>query len=327
MVDQERKEMTRRVFLGKAGGLVLGAGLLACPGRAIGEEKRKPLLLAVRDVYLRGTGEKDCWAAMKHLGVGGAEVVVQRDFSCPNLFAPGKEYTIGSSEGIGALAEDLRLQKLKISAFCLNNRFDENPDAEVSWSTSVARAAQKLGVKAIRIDVVPRRLQGEEFLKFAIQTCRRLVEQSEGTDVGFGIENHGGTTNQVEFLEKLFDGVRSERMGLTLDTGNFYWFGYPLEKLYGIYRKFSRRVHHTHCKNIRYPEEMRNRQRAVGWEYGKYNCPIDEGDIDLGKVVGILREAGYGNDLCIEDESLGKFPESERTGVLKREVEFLRKLA
>ena len=321
-----QESITRRDFLAKAGGAIIGAGLMPRL-RAAGEDAEKGRWpLAVRDVHLRQTGEKDCWAAMKSLGVEGAEVEVNRDFSCPNLFTPDKKHSIATDDQIRALAADLQAHKLQIPAFCLMNRFDENPDEEIAWTAAVARAAQKLGVKVIRIDVVPRRLSGEDFFKFAVDTCKRLVEQIGGTGVKLGIENHGGTTNQLEFLERLFDAVGSDRLGLTLDTANFYWFGYPLDELYTIYTKLAKRAFHTHCKSIAYPKNVQNTKRSMGWEYGKYNCPIFEGDIDFKRVLGILREAGYAGALCIENESLSKFAESERADVLKREVKFLRGL-
>ncbi len=321
-----RRKMTRRMFLSRSGGMLVGAGLLQRASAAGQADRPKPLLLAVRDSHLSVTGEPDSWAAMKKLGVEAVEVLVERDFSCPNLFPKDKQYSLVSDDAIAQLAKDLKSHNLKISAFCLMNRLEENPDEEVSWTVAVARAAAKLGVKAIRIDIVPRRLQGDDFLRFSIETCKRILKESEKTGMRFGIENHGSTTNRVEFLEKLFDGVGSERLGLTLDVANFYWFGYPLNELYGIYRKFANRVFHTHCKSIRYPEDVRDKQRTPGWEYGKYNCPIYEGDIDFRRVLNILRQAGYDNDLCVENESLPKFPEDKRAEVLKKEVEFLRGL-
>jgi hypothetical protein len=41
-------------------------------------------------------------------------------------------------------------------------------------------------------------------------------------------------------------------------------------------------------------------------------------------VVKILRDAGYRNDLCVEDESLGKLPEADRTAALAKEIQHLR---
>jgi sugar phosphate isomerase/epimerase len=85
-------------------------------------------------------------------------------------------------------------------------------------------------------------------------------------------------------------------------------------------------VKHTHIKNIAYPPELREQQRPIGYEYGRYVCPIPDGDIDHRVVVGILRDAGYDGDLCIEDESLGKFSPDERRKVLQRDAEHLKAL-
>jgi sugar phosphate isomerase/epimerase len=132
--------------------------------------------------------------------------------------------------------------------------------------------------------------------------------------------------NRPEFLQAVFEAVSSPRLGLTLDTGNFYWFGHPLSRVYEIMRQFAPKVKHTHVKNIAYPPEMREQQRPIGYEYGRYVCPIYEGDINHSIVVEILREAGYNGDLCIEDESLGKFAPDERRSVLQRDAEHLKAL-
>jgi sugar phosphate isomerase/epimerase len=174
---------------------------------------------------------------------------------------------------------------------------------------------------------VPRKLKGDEFEKFAIEICKRIIDATADSGVRLGIENHGRTSNNTEFLERLFAGVGSDRLGLTLDTANFYWYGYRLSDLYGIYKKFARRAFHTHCKNIAYPGDFRDARRPMGWKYGEYNCPIDKGDIDFTRVVAILREANYRGDLCIENESLGKFPKEKRGAILAREAAFLRKIA
>ena len=122
----------------------------------------------------------------------------------------------------------------------------------------------------------------------------------------------------------MFAGVGSPRLGLTLDTGNFYWFGHPLSKVYQLYEMFAPRVFHTHIKSIGYPAEEREKQREVGWQYGKYHGPIYEGDIDFARVIAILKKAGYTNDLCIENESLGRAKDAP--AVLEKEVALLKKL-
>jgi sugar phosphate isomerase/epimerase len=283
------------------------------------------ILVTVRDVHLRGTDEKDVWSALRAIGAQGVEVQVERNLSCSQLFGTDKPYSIATSDEAKRLADDAKSHGTPVTSFLMHNTLDQNPDAEIKWVGDIARAGKTMGVTVIRIDVVPRKIKGDEFLKFAVETCKRLAAEIADTGVRLGIENHGNTTNNAEFLEKLFDGVGSDRIGLTLDTGNFYWFGYPLDQLYENYKKFASRVYHTHCKNIAYPEDQRNVKRQMGWEYGKFNCPVYEGDIDFKRVVAILREVGYHGDLCIEDESLGKFKGKQRE-VLAKEVAFLKGL-
>jgi sugar phosphate isomerase/epimerase len=59
----------------------------------------------------------------------------------------------------------------------------------------------------------------------------------------------------------------------------------------------------------------------------RYTCPVDEGGIDYGKVVRILRGARYSGDLCLEKECLSKFPAAERGAILRREIGALRRTA
>ena len=44
-------------------------------------------------------------------------------------------------------------------------------------------------------------------------------------------------------------------------------------------------------------------------------------------MAKILRQAGYTGDLCIENESLSRFPASQRGEILKKEIEYLRDAA
>jgi sugar phosphate isomerase/epimerase len=183
-----------------------------------------------------------------------------------------------------------------------------------------------LGIQAIRIDVVSYKVPVDQFLDPAVTALRKLIEITEGTGVRFGVENHGPSGNNPAFLSPLLDRVGSKRLGVTLDTGNFYWFGHPLSKVYELIETFAPRVVHTHCKNIGYPANQREVRRPMGWEYATYEAPIDRGDIDFVRVIKILRAAGYTGDLCVENEALRRLPEGERASVLAREIAYLKRL-
>ncbi len=284
-------------------------------------------MIACRDAHLRSLGEPDTASAMAALGFDGVEVSVELNGNCPLVFGPAKTYSIATPDGVKALRDMLGEKKKRISAFCLHNAYDQRTDAEVELTIKTAKVAAEMGVPAIRLDIVPHKIKDpDEFLRFAVGIARRILDGTKDLPVRFGVENHGGTTNKPEFLRKLFDGAGSKRFGLTLDTGNFYWFGHPLSKLYEIYAEFAPWACHTHCKSIRYPEADRERQRPVGWEYDKHCCPIYEGDIDFKRVAGILRKAGYEGDLCVEDESLDRFPKEQHATILRKEADLLRSL-
>lgn len=320
--------ITRRGFLAGAGGLCAAASMPGPLGRlALAEEAQRPAWpVTTRDAMLRHVGKPDCWAASKAVGSEGMEAIINEDLSLPGLFHPEVKYTAAGKEGVERLRADLRAAGQRITALCMFNRLDERPEAEIKWCGQVARIAKSLDVPAVRIDVVPHKMPRPEFLKLAIVTLKKVLADTEPTGVRFAIENHGAVTNDPEFLTALFDGVGSDRLGLTLDTGNFYWFGHPLSKLYGLFETFASRAFHTHCKGIHYPQADRERQRPMGWKYDQYQCPIYEADVDFARFTAILDKAGYSGDLCVENEALGKLSGAEAAKTLSREIALLKEL-
>ncbi len=317
--------VTRRDFLQQSSRLLAGAAATTVLGhRSLAAGSRPERTLACGDATLRHVPAADCWAALKAIGAQGVEASISPDLSFPRLFHPTRKYSAATPGDLAALKADLQASGCQITALMMANQFDVRPEQEVEWVIQAAKVAQTLGVPAIRIDVVNRKTDADKFLPAMVETLKKVMAGSESTGVVFGVENHGRTTNDPEFLDALFAGVGSNRLGLTLDTGNFYWFGHPLSKLYDLYAKYAPRTFHTHCKSIKYPADQRETQRPMGWKYGEFNCPIDQGDIDFRRVVKILRSAGYRNDLCIENESLGKLPEGERTAALAKEIQYLK---
>jgi sugar phosphate isomerase/epimerase len=317
--------VTRRHFLQHSSRWLASTAVATMLGRsAPAAENGTPLTLACGDATLKNVQAPDCWAALKAIGARGIEANISLDLSFPRLFHPTRKYSAATPEDVATLKADMQAAGCQITAFLMSNQFDVRPEEEVAWVIKAAQAAQALGVPAIRIDVVSRKANASGFLQATVGTLKRILAGSESTGLVFGVENHGRTTNDPEFLDALFAGVGSKRLGLTLDTGNFYWFGHPLSKLYDLYAKYAPRVFHTHCKSIKYPADQRDTQRPMGWKYGEFNCPIDQGDIDFRRVVKILRNAGYRHDLCIENESLGKLPTADRTAALAKEIQHLK---
>lgn len=285
---------------------------------------------SVRDDILFVGGFTSIAEGLEELGFDAVELDVNRDCTVHPILPGDSRPDISTDEGIEQLRSQLEKANVRVAAFLLSNNFGvEDLDGEIDWVVKTIRAAAKLGVPAVRIDAImsgERDLPLEERVEIFARAMERVLEATDGLDVDMGIENHGFQGNQPEFLDMLLDRVGSPRLGITMDTGNFYWAGHPIEKVYEILEHLAPKTKHTHVKNINYPAELRNVQRELGWEYGKYMCPIAEGDIDHAKVAALLKKAGYNRDFCLEDESLGRFPEEERKAILKRDADYFREI-
>jgi sugar phosphate isomerase/epimerase len=306
--------VSRRAFL---------AALPAAASLSAAAAPRNPV--GCRDAMLKPLGEPDCWAAAKRVKAEVLEVLVDEKLGLP-LLTNAQPYSLTTPAEVARVAHDVAAAKVKISAFCVASRFDTRPDFEVEFLGKLAHIADGMGVRAMRIDVVRNRIPMEEFLASVVGPLKKLVASTSDTQVRFGMENHGNTGNDPAFLLPVLERVGSKRFGVTLDTGNFYWFGHPLSKVYELIEMVAPHVVHTHCKNITYPADKRDVQRPMGWEYAKYEAPVDKGDLDFKRVVAILKKAGYTGDLCVENETLGRMPESERAGVIASEIAYLKQV-
>jgi len=271
-------------------------------------------------------------AGLQALGFDAVELNYGRDGCVRSItgFAGQPKLSLDSASGIRQLQDQLASAGCRVSALLLSNDFGTaDVDAEVRWVVSAVRAAARLGVPVVRIDAImhgERDMPTEKRARHFAECMARVLEATSDTGVDMGIENHGFQGNDPDFLDQVLSAVDSPRVGLTLDTGNFYWAGHPISRVYEILEHFAPRCKHTHAKNIKYPEEMRDVKREVGWRYGEYVSPLRDGDIDHARVVQILKNGGYDRDLCLEDESLGKWDADGRIAVLKDDAAFFKEI-
>ena len=282
------------------------------------------MYVAVRDNQLRyAPAASDPFEAMELIGVESVEISVGPDMKTTGFAGKGGQ-PFDLNTDVELLAAECGRRGVGVCAILMANRFEEDEAAQTAWLAKTIRAAHGLGCSAVRVDVVARDMEPDPFLARAAGVMRRALEETEDAGVPLGVENHGRTSNRVELLRGLFEAVGSDRFGLTLDTGNFYWYGYPLSHVYEIMEEVAPRAKHTHVKNIAYPEDVREKTREPGWEYGRYVSPVPDGDIDHAKVARILKAAGYAGAFTIEDESYGRFDEATRTANLLRNIEHLK---
>lgn len=271
---------------------------------------------------------EDCFsspaAGMRHVGVEAFEVELTRDFKVCAM----DSFAMVPLESDGdAQAYKRHLGGLGIRACCLLTACDfsaGDSEENVRWVVRALELAEIIDMPSIRIDSAMRRereLDFEARVRLFASNLRAALDRTAGMKVTMGIENHGFQGNNLAFQLNVYQMAGSDRLGATMDTGNFYWRGYPLSEVYGILRILAPFTKHTHMKNIKYPAETRETMREAGWKYDTYVAPLDEGDIDHAKVCRLLADAGYEGDMCIEDESLGHYPKPEdRIAVVERDV-------
>ena len=292
------------------------------------------MYLSIRDAILHQLGEsmgekENLLAGLKFLGLKALEMEFFKNGTV-YLLSPerksNKANLYNSSER-DLLAEQLDKSEIKISAFLMHNDFSNSVvSEEVEWILKCIEAGKFFGVQTIRLDPAMRQkgLPIKEAAAKAIEVLERvLAEISPHQEVSFGLENHGEYSNNPEFLRRVISALNDSRIGVTLDSGNFYWYGFPLDEVYQLFTELAPHTKHTHIKNISYPARLRQKKREMGYGYEKYVAPIYEGDIDHRRLVEALKKVGYTKDICIEDESLGKFPMEKWPEILRKDVEYL----
>ena len=285
--------------------------------------------VAIRDAMLAEVDARRVFENLRELGVGAVEIEVRQDYSTPSIRRDdGRPHSVKDAAAIAELKQRLSDPGVRVSALLVSTDF-ASPDASshVDWAVRAVHAAAELGAPVVRIDPLTRNTSlgmGEVLVAFN-RHVYDVLKRTRGVPVDLGVENHGPVANDPRFLDHVFAAAKDDpRLGLTLDTGNFYWFGHPLAEVYRLIQRYAPRTKHTHIKNINYPKEIAERTRPIGLDYGKYCSALDEGNLDLRRVVSLLRTGGYDRSLCIENESLGKFKEEERPQILKRDAKILR---
>lgn len=288
--------------------------------------------VGVRDVIIQHAGFSTIREGLRTLGLQAVELALSRDLSvtAPDATLIDPRHPMHTPGDVADARRKYETADLRVGAILMANNFNShNREAEVLWVAEGVRIAAGLGAAVVRIDAA---MTGQQELSFArrvelfASAATDVLQATPELSMPLAIENHGLQGNDPQWLRAVLDAVASPRLGLTLDTGNFYWAGMPLERVYETMERFAAEVKHVHSKNLAFEPERRDIDRELGWGYGEHVCPIPDGDIDHARVLQILRGAGYDGGLYIEDESLGKFDGSDRAQQLVRDVEHLKGL-
>lgn len=279
--------------------------------------------VSIRDQIVPAGGGRSFAETIRAIGADSIECAVGADGSVASL---------GASLWDGASRAELKrktdLEGLRISALLLATDFSaDDGEAHVDLAVRMTEAAAELGVPVVRIDpwTAVRDLPEQVIVDNFIRRATALLQRTAKTGVDLAMENHGQVFNDPHVIDGVLHAIPDPQFGLTLDTGNLYWWGQPVDQVYPLIERYAPRAKHTHLKNIAYPPQLARRRREIGFEYRQFCCPLADGNLSLERMIEILLRNGYTRDLCVEDESLFKVPEGDRIQTLRRDVEAVRR--
>ena len=277
------------------------------------------MFVAIRDVFLtENYGFKDPFEALELLGINNIELWIKKDMS--TVF----------KDPLKNLTEKLSSRKLKVCAILVENDLSlGDREEEKKYIKNACKICSELNCNVVRINSFMSRINEismKEYIEIGTKYIKEYLNFAKDYGISLAMENHGLVGNNIDFIRALIREISSEFFGITFDTGNFYWYGYPLYQIYDIAYELAPYIKHTHIKNFKVKEEFKNIPR-LGLGIGRIrNVPLYEGDINFRLLVEILKDRKYDKDLTIEDESLYLFKKEERKDIIKSDVEHLKPL-
>ena len=174
---------------------------------------------------------------------------------------------------------------------------DEAQEAQIAGFVAYCRRAVKMGIPIARAfagDVK----EGHSLADFEarmIEAFAEVMRRIKGLDVVVGIENHGHLANDGYFLRKLIETVASPKLGMTIDTGNFYDAGHSPETVETVFDLLAPYTVNVHIKDVVYRD-------------GKtVFVPAGRGIVNLPRLFALLAATGYDGAVVSEYEGEGPY--------------------
>ncbi len=183
---------------------------------------------------------------------------------------------------------------LDVCGTSVGNKFTVPPGDERNAQVAAVKKwidhAAEMGAPCMRVFAggAPKGASEEQAMKWVVECLEECAPLAERRGVILALENHGGVTATADNTVSMVKAVKSDWVGINLDTGNF-----RTDDPYADIAKAAPYAVTTHVKTS---------VRASGKE---------EEPVDLKKVMEILSRTGYRGYLMLEYEA----KEDPKTGV------------
>jgi sugar phosphate isomerase/epimerase len=199
-----------------------------------------------------------------------------------------------------ALLADAGIAATSLGGYCDFAQADDDAlEEQIAGFVGYCQRAARLGIPIVRAfagDVK----QGHTLADFEgriVEAYIELIRRIGDLPVAIGIENHGRLANDGHFLHRLIETVASPKLGMTIDTGNFYWAGHPPERADAFIELLAPYTLNVHVKDVAYRD-------------GKPTfVPAGRGVVDVPRLYALLERSGYTGAIVSEYEGKGPYDE------------------
>ena len=180
------------------------------------------------------------------------------------------------------------------------------PDISTNYLKQAIRFAAECGAPVVNTDEGPKQAWTTEeedhvLMRYVLKEASAVAE-SHG--ILIGIEPHQQYSQHPDGLDRIYELVDSQAIGINFDTGNSYLCGHdPIEWLGQV----KDRLVHLHAKDISVRQSEDERGKVTGTPAG---CACGEGVIDWKKVIEVCKDAPRDIVLSVE---CGTVEQAERS--------------
>lgn len=211
------------------------------------------------------------------------------------------DFYIPEDEDKAAVKECMDRLGLKVSSYSISNNFVADADQlqkQRDYVKDSIRWADYFGTKLMRVFCANATDQYtyEQGLEMIVDSFRECTKAAEENGVTYALENHGMFAGKASQVKNILDSVGSPALKSTADTGNFLLVcNDPVEAVSLLIDDIA----HVHFKDFK-KVESGGYEAQDGTHY--IGTAIGDGQVDLKKIVALLREKGYDGFLSIEYE-------------------------
>lgn len=214
---------------------------------------------------------------------------------------------------------------IDISNYAIGANFITANEGE--WEEEVERVkkhvdiAHQLGVDRMRHDIAWRPAgeasiaQFEADLPRLVQACQQIADYAAPYGITTSIENHGFYIQASDRVQRIINEVNRDNFRTTMDVGNFMCVD---ENAVAGVKNNLPYASMIHLKDFYY--RPGTNYPGEGWlqtTAGNYlrGAIVGQGDLDMGRIVNIIKASGYDGYLSIEFEGWGDCRVGSKVGM------------